>query len=145
VMFCTYLKICMTLHILSRYKWDMYTLDMLFFWNIYLRYVKVHIYTYSGYIYIGYVYSGYMYLGYVYFRYVWVGYSRWALSIGSRISEFCPCLIESSEHLPLKLARQLGATRKVWTPMITRVLSLFSVLTCIIFHSSFYNGDSILV
>jgi hypothetical protein len=74
VMFCTYPKVCMTLHILSRHKWGMYTLRMLFFWNIYLRYVKVYIYTYSGYVYIGYVYRGYMYLGYAYFVYVWVGY-----------------------------------------------------------------------
>jgi hypothetical protein len=73
-MFCTYPKVCMTLHILSRHKWGMYTLCMLFFWNIYLRYIKVRIYMYSGYIYIGYVYPGYMYLGYAYFRYVWVGY-----------------------------------------------------------------------
>jgi hypothetical protein len=61
-----------------------YTLGMLFFWNIYLRYVKVCIYTYFGYIYIRYVYPGYMYLryayfgymylGYAYFGYVWVGY-----------------------------------------------------------------------
>jgi hypothetical protein len=40
------------LNIPNRHKWGMYTLDMLFFWHIYLRYVKsTYIYVFRVYIY----------------------------------------------------------------------------------------------